>query len=270
VTALVVITLVVAAASAVRSTWSPCGLSMLSTVTPIAEAGRGHRYRWTASWFFVGALVGGATTGLLAAALAAGVAALALSTAATYGIAAAAAVLAAGLDGRLLGPPVPHRRRQVNEDWLGAFRAWVYGSGFGWQIGTGLATYIMTAGVYLTIVLAALTGSPLTALLLCVAFGAVRGSMVVLGATLTSPERLRRFHERFEAAREPARRAVIVVEILAAVALALTGGAGSALAALAAVVVVAAAAAVRTALRRPGPAPDACSVVDRSRVETAA
>ncbi len=269
-TALVAITLVVAAASAFRSTWSPCGLSMLSTVTPIAEAGRGHRYRWTASWFFVGALVGGATTGAVAALLAVGVGTLDLSTAATYGIAAVAAVLAAGLDGRLLGPPIPHHRRQVNEDWLGAYRAWAYGAGFGWQIGTGLATYIMTAGVYLVIVLAALTGSPLTALLLCVAFGAFRGSMVVLGATLTSAEKLRVFHERFEAAREPVRRAVIVVEILAAVALGIAGGTGSVLASVVAAVAVVAAGAARGAFTGAAPAPDACSVVDRAAVETTA
>ena len=54
---LVAVGLVVAAAAAFRGTWSPCGLSMLSTVTPLAESGRGHRYRWTATWFFLGAVL---------------------------------------------------------------------------------------------------------------------------------------------------------------------------------------------------------------------
>lgn len=262
---IVAVAVVVAAAAAFRSTWSPCGLSMLSTVTPIAEAGRGHRYRWTASWFFLGALLGGATTGIVAAVAALGVGALELSTTATLAFGAVAAVLAAALDGRLLGPPIPHHRRQVNEDWLGRYRAWVYGAGFGWQIGTGVATYIMTAGVYLVVVLAALTGSPLVALALCVAFGGFRGSMVLLGATLTSPERLQSFHRRFEAWREPVRRGVIAVEVLAAAVLAVAGGTTAALWALAAAAVSVTVRVTRSALRQaPATVPDACSVVERT------
>jgi len=42
---LVVLGLAVAISAAARSTWSPCGLSMLSSLTPLAERGRGHRYR---------------------------------------------------------------------------------------------------------------------------------------------------------------------------------------------------------------------------------
>ena len=143
---LVAVGLVVAAAAAFRGTWSPCGLSMLSTVTPLAESGRGHRYRWTASWFFLGAVLGGATTGSVAAVAAVGIGALDLSGPTTYAIAGVAAVCAAGLDGRLLGPPIPHHRRQVNEDWLGRYRAWVYGAGFGWQIGTGVARAVGLTG----------------------------------------------------------------------------------------------------------------------------
>jgi hypothetical protein len=41
---------VVAVMSAVRSTWSPCGLSMLASITPLSEVGRGHRYRTTPCW----------------------------------------------------------------------------------------------------------------------------------------------------------------------------------------------------------------------------
>lgn len=197
---------------------------MLSTVTPLAEAGRGHRYRWTASWYFGGALLGGATTGAVAAAASIVVRSMGLSATTVASIAAVAAVSAAALDGRWLGPPLPHHRRQVNEDWLGRYRAWVYGAGFGWQIGTGVATYIMTAGVYLVVVLAALTADPLLALLLCVAFGGFRGSMVLVGATVTTTERLRVAHERIETWREPVRRILVAVLTAAAVSLAISGG----------------------------------------------
>ncbi|MGZ4613217.1 MAG: hypothetical protein ACXV1K_08620, partial [Kineosporiaceae bacterium] len=45
---------------------------MLSQINPIAETGRGQRYARTAAWFIVGAVVGGSTSGAVAAALASG------------------------------------------------------------------------------------------------------------------------------------------------------------------------------------------------------
>ena len=53
-------------------------------------------------------------------------------------IACAAAILAAASDSRLGGFHLPFHSRQVNERWLDQFRPWVYGAGFGWQIGAGL------------------------------------------------------------------------------------------------------------------------------------
>jgi hypothetical protein len=215
---IVVLAAVTAVAAAVRSTWSPCGLSMLSTITPLAEAGRGRRYGPTAAWFVLGALVGGATLGVGAAVLAALVGALDLSVTAALAVAAAAAFLAAAADAGVAGLRVPGHIRQVNEDWLERYRAWVYGAGFGWQIGVGLATYLMTAAVYLTVVLAALTGNPLVALAICSLFGLVRGLAILLGVRITSPNALVAFHRRFDALGEPVRRAVVAVQVGVAVA----------------------------------------------------
>src|SRR4029079_3849118 len=72
--------MLVAVTAAVRSTWSPCGQSMLSTITPLGEQRRGARFSWTASWFVLGAAVGGLTLGGAAMVLALGVGALDLST----------------------------------------------------------------------------------------------------------------------------------------------------------------------------------------------
>ena len=155
---------VVAVAAAIRSTWSPCGVSMLATVTPLAERGRGHRYRSTAAWFIAGGTVGGATLGLVMAGLALGVHAASPSTVTLAAVACVAALVAAASDARLGGFHLPFHSRQVNERWLDQFRPWVYGAGFGWQIGAGLVTYIKTAALYLMIVLAALTASPAAAL----------------------------------------------------------------------------------------------------------
>ena len=107
-------------------------------------------------------------------------------------------VVAAAMDLGMVGPALPHHRRQVDEQWLDQYRGWVYGLGFGVQIGNGLATYIMTAAVYLVVVLAGLTGEPLVALGLGVLFGLTRGLAILLGVRLTTPDRLRAFHATFE------------------------------------------------------------------------
>jgi hypothetical protein len=209
---LVVLASVVAVAGAARSTWSPCGLSMLSTITPIGERGRNHRYASTATWFILGAVLGGATLGVGAALLAAGVGALDLSASAALGTAAVLAAVTIASDLQLGGFRLPAHIRQVNEGWLGQYRSWVYGGGFGWQIGVGLATYVTTSAVYLMIAMAALTGTPAIAFAVITGFGLVRGLAVLLGRHLTTPERLLALHRRLDELLRSAQRAVVFVQ----------------------------------------------------------
>jgi hypothetical protein len=209
-----------AVVAAMRSTWSPCGLSMLSTVTPVAERARGHRFWVTAVWFVFGAIAGGATLGLVAAALAAMVGALSLSTGTSSMLGGIVVGLALASDVRLGGFRIPGNTRQVDENWLSAYRPWVYGIGFGWQIGAGVATYIMTAAVYAMVLLAALSANPLLAFALMTSFGLVRGLAVFLGAALTSPTRVFAFHRQFDAIGTYARWLVLGVEAAILVALA--------------------------------------------------
>jgi hypothetical protein len=117
----------------------------------------------------------------------------------------------------VLGFAPPFFKRQVNEYWLGRYLAWVYGSGFGWQIGTGVTTYIMTAAVFLAVALGALTGGPVAALVIGVCFGVVRGLAVLLTARLNSTAALFALHRRFDALGDPVRRAVIGVQLAVAV-----------------------------------------------------
>jgi hypothetical protein len=247
-TLLVVLASVVAVGAAVRSTWSPCGLSMLSTITPIGERGRNHRYYSSAAWFVAGAVLGGATLGAGAALLAAGVAALDPSGEALVGAAAVLAAVTLASDLQLGGFRLPSHTRLVHETWLDRYRSWVYGGGFGWQIGVGLATYVTTAAVYLMIVLAALTSSPLAAFSIMTGFGVVRGLAVLLGRRLTTPQRMKDLHRRLEELLPTAQRAVVLVQ---AAVLAVASGAawGPAPAA-----VLGGAAFVACAARRPRPA----------------
>jgi hypothetical protein len=209
---LVVFGLAVAISAAARSTWSPCGLSMLSSLTPLAERGRGHRYRSTVAWFIVGGLIGGCALGASAALFAVAVRQLAPSSGVVLGLVALAAATALASDLELFGFRLPVHHRQVNERWLDQFRAWVYGVGFGFQIGMGLATYIMTAALYLLLAIAALSQSVYIAVALGAVFGLVRGLAVLLGRSITDPEALRSFHRRFSAIGPRVRLLTVAVE----------------------------------------------------------
>lgn len=218
--AIFVLGLLVGVIAAIRGVWSPCGLSMLSSITPMTEAGRGYRFRSTAAWFLAGGMVGGLAIGSLAAVGAALVRVADPSDSVRYGVAALAAVLTAGIDLGAFGIELPIFKRQVNDAWLRRYRSWVYGAGFGVQIGFGLATYIMTAGVFLTIALAVLTGSPAAALGVGATFGLVRGSAVYLGRTGTTPAALGKVHERLDDLAPVSRAAAAWVQVLAATVLA--------------------------------------------------
>lgn len=241
---------VVALAAAVRSTWSPCGLSMLSTITPLTERSRGHRYRATATWFVVGAVAGGLTLGAVAALGAAAVAALDVSATVAVAVGSGLAVLAGAVDLGSLGIRPPFLRRQVDDHWLDAYRPWVYGTGFGWQIGVGVTTYIMTAGVLLTIALAVLSGSPPVALAIGAGFGLARGLPVFASTRATTPVALRSLHARFDTLEGPVRLTAAAVQLAVGLALAVVVAPVAGLAAAAVTVAAVARAAPRSRLRR--------------------
>ena len=221
---LTVLALLVAVAAAVRSTWSPCGLSMLSTITPFGERSKGHRFGATAAWFILGATAGGLALGAVAAG-AAGLVEAAAPPDTTVGMVALIATLLVGVsDSGQAGARLPVHYRQVNERWLDAYRPWVYGVGFGFQIGCGLATYITTAAVYLVVVLAASTADPVTALAVCAAFGLVRGLAVLLTHRIRTPTELPAFHRRFAVLRPWADRAMTATVAGSAGVLALAVG----------------------------------------------
>jgi hypothetical protein len=212
---------------------------MLSVITPLQEQGRGNRFRATALWFLLGATVGGAMLGGLMAVLAAGWARLIPSLEDALVITTFAALIAVVSDGKLFGFQLPGHDRQVNERWLDQYRSWVYGGGFGWQIGIGFATYIMTAGLYLLVLVAAGGASTSGALILGTVFGLVRGLAVFAAREVTSLDALNDLHRRFEQWRQPVRK--ITIAVIALVGLIAGLAAGSPLALVGMVAVVAAA-----------------------------
>ena len=239
----------VALGAAVRSTWSPCGQSMLSQITPFTERAQ-HHFGVTAGWFVVGSVLGGATLGVIAALGASAMSAAGLSSDTALAILAVLALVAAAVDAGVFGIRPPFFRRQVNEDWLPRYRGWLYGVGFGWQVGVGIATYIMTAAVFLTVAVGVLTASPAAAFAIAVLFGLVRGLTVFLTAKVHTPAQLASFHRRFDAWAEPIRRAVIALELVAALCAAGVAWGVVGLVAVAALIVIIAAVVLLSMPRR--------------------
>lgn len=211
---------VLAALAGVRGIWSPCGLSMLSAINPMSERSRGYRYWLTASWFVAGSLVGSLVIAAAGGLLAFVLSWTALSSGSLALVAAGLALLALASDRRLGGFQLPGHPRQVNELWLMQYRRWLYASGFGAQIGSGFATYIMTAANYLVVALAGLTASPLTAIEIGLCFGLVRGLGVLLSARCRTAGRLQRLHRRLAQLEPWSLRLVMAAEVVVAAVLA--------------------------------------------------
>lgn len=84
--------------------------------------------------------------------------------------------------------------------------------GFGWQIGTGLATYIMTTAVFVMIAFGALSASPAVAFAVAITFAFLRGIVVFATARRTAFESLAAFHRRFHALGPVVQRAVMLLQ----------------------------------------------------------
>jgi hypothetical protein len=187
---------------------------MLSSITPLSEAGRGHRYWATVTWFVVGTLLGGLTLGGVAALGAVAVDGLGLSTTASAALILLVGLVTLASDLRLAGFHLPENPRQVERSWLDRYRSWVYGLGFGWQLGVGVATFVMSSSVYLMVVAAAATGQPMLALGIVTMFGLIRGLAILPAARVRTPADLGELHRRIERFRPASRVLAIAGQIV--------------------------------------------------------
>ena len=171
---------------------------MLSSITPLGQRGRGGSWLRTVTAFWIGAsLAGGVVFGLL------GVLGAALGVPSLnpwYSLAVLA--VAAVLDLRRVRPPGPHR--QVDEVWLGRYRDWVTGLGFGLQLGAGFATIIPTFGTWALLLVAISVGIP-AAIAIGVGFGVGRSLLLVFTRSIGSPSVLAETMQRFASVESRAR-----------------------------------------------------------------
>jgi len=186
---------------------------MLSSISPVGETARGQRWSITVSAYLLASAVAGAGLGLLLGAL--GMLALGRVPAARLWALGAVAVIGLALDraGR-----VPSRHRQVDERWLTTYRGWVYGAGFGAQLGTGVVTIVPASVVWVMWAAALLVADARQGLLVGLAFGLVRALPLVLAGRARTVARLRTTMSRMARLRDPATRVTAAGHVAVAAA----------------------------------------------------
>jgi hypothetical protein len=190
---------------------------MLSSISPVGEAARAQRWGLTATAYALGSLAGGAAVGLLAGALG-----QLLLDVVLGGVPAdvrlAAVGVAAGL-GLLLDATtgVPSVHRQVDERWLSTYRGWVYGVGFGLQLGTGVATIVPASVLHATWLGVALLADWRAGAAVGALFGLLRAAPLLAAGRIRTVAALRRALARMDRRRRTAARAVSVAQMAVAV-----------------------------------------------------
>ncbi|HEY1714502.1 MAG TPA: hypothetical protein VGG07_16490 [Solirubrobacteraceae bacterium] len=191
---------------------------MLASITPLGERSRGFSWGLTASAFAVGALAAGVLGGAAGGALGS------LAPAGQWRdvVALVLLAIALGVDATGLRRRLPSTRRQVNEDWMGRYRGWVYGIAFGAQLGGGVVTIVTSAAVYAAALGTLLSGSVGAGAVIGAAFGVTRALSLLPARRVTDPAALVRLHDRLGRAEAPAGRLALAAET-AAIALVIAG-----------------------------------------------
>lgn len=189
---------------------------MLSSIHPLGERARHNRWGLTVAAHVMGSWAGGVAAFTLAAS-----AGLLLPSGLVW-VAAVAAVVAVAVEVRGRGVPGP--RRQVNEDWLHRYRGWVYGVGFGFQLGTGLMTIVTTSAVYLALALTALSHSVGAGVAVGSVYGVARSLPLLAGRRVRDAAALAALHRRLRDLARPVQLAttsglVVLAALLTAGAL---------------------------------------------------
>jgi hypothetical protein len=185
---------------------------MLASITPLGERSKGFSWSVTVTWFALGAVLAGASMGFTVGAIGS-----LLPAGAGWRTLALAAILVAMVlvDATGLAKRVPTSRRQVNEDWLGRYRGWVYGVGFGAQLGTGVVTVVTSAAIYAMLAVELLSSSPVIGAAVGGAFGAVRAASLLPARVASDQDGLMMLHRRLTRVESAVRRGLLLPEFVA-------------------------------------------------------
>jgi Cytochrome C biogenesis protein transmembrane region len=179
---------------------------MLGSITPLGERGRGSTW-WLTTLAYVAAST--LTAAILGASLGTIGALVAPDASPGSRLLVLGAVVLAGLalDLGMFGVRLPGVRRQVDERWRARYRGWVWGVGYGAQLGVGVVTIVTTSTVYATWAWASLSGDALAGLTIGAAFGLARALPVLSVAGVRRPDQLLRVDAVLGRISGPARRA---------------------------------------------------------------
>lgn len=148
----------------------------------------------TAVAYVIGSVVAAGVLGALLGALGSLVPDDVRASAPVLGVLTALLVLGLVLDIRSGGHGVPSWRRQVPREWIGTYRGWVTGLGFGLQLGLGFVTIITSTTTYAVFAAELLAGRWWAGALIGVVFGLVRALPLALVRRVDTPQQL---HEVF-------------------------------------------------------------------------
>ncbi|CCH79254.1 membrane hypothetical protein [Nostocoides japonicum T1-X7] len=171
---------------------------MLSSISPLGERARASRWWLTATAYILSSLLGGLAVGAIAGLL--GGLAPTGWRGSTTGLLLLAVLLVLGLalDLRIGGLRLPTWPRQVDVEWIGRYRGWVTGVGYGAQLGVGLVTIVTSSTTYAVVLLAAWTGRPGVGALVGGAFGLARALPLLLTVRVVAPADLHRLFDGVE------------------------------------------------------------------------
>jgi hypothetical protein len=165
---------------------------MLASITPLGERGRNATWGPTVTAFVIGATGAGAALGAALASLGAIIVPAGAGAQVRLVALAVAAAVAIALDSVPRTVPGPHR--QVDERWLDEYRGWVYGLGYGAQLGLAVTTVVSSAGTYVALIAAFLAPGPAAGALIMGCFGAIRGLTLLAGVRVRTPPELLSLH----------------------------------------------------------------------------
>ena len=163
---------------------------MLSSITPLGERGRGASWTRTAAAYLVGSVLAAGLVGALLGLVGSLVPDGARGSAPVLGGFALLLVVGLVLDVRSGGHGVPSWRRQVEREWIGRYRGWVTGLGFGVQLGLGFVTIITSTTTYAVFLAELLAGRWWAGALIGLVFGLVRSLPLALVRRVDSPQDL--------------------------------------------------------------------------------
>jgi Cytochrome C biogenesis protein transmembrane region len=187
---------------------------MLGSITPLGERGRGSSWWVTVTAYVTGSALGGVALGVSLGWL--GASRVDATVGARLVVLGIIVAIGLALDLGVFGGRLPTVHRQVDEAWRTRYRGWVWGLGYGAELGVGVVTIVTTSMVYAAWAAALLSGGALAGAAVGAAFGLSRALPVFSVAGVRRPDQVLRIDAGLARLAAPARRATYATGVVLA------------------------------------------------------